>query len=722
MQKGQLEGQNPYTTSQSGEQYGQAQQPYYPYQPQPTYQPYPLPGYQQYQYSQYQQMSEEEQKLFQQWKADEKEKRKLPTKRGQDRYEDDQNNEEIYNTPSKKQALPTNDLPRGNQVEQAIAEMWDGRNDGIRQVMIEMGQGHEKSLRKLGDVSDATKEAMKKNIIITLQERVVTNPLGQTEKEFCTTINNFMKRFGLKQLNSDDILPATNTSKKKWSLQTYRAGTFRAADLNVATRLMLLLLTDSRRDKEAFEEVYQHDPQVVAGKLTSSPSPQGRSNTTHTKKGKCRYGATCYSKGCRFEHPQNLSTTFDSVSKTDLVPVRNNSFHDNYGLQRFDITQGYPNRGRSGRGGRTRFTGSRTEYSNRGRVKAEEKIRNDRRSYSQSTYKQQAYNRSEPGRDNHYQDKNSPRMPNSEEEQHNFSGPPQMKLEEATSQNEESEMPRSTEGRRQKEILDAIEAEEKIRKEKAEKEEKEKRRKEKEELERKQQEEAKAQEEKEKKEQEAKETLQKQQRNHDKMISTLVLDMGEEETMTHVTTKVLKHQWITLQEYAKDEIPPEHYDILYNSLTKEQKEEQKPRLSLNVSKISEEEKNKMFGHTEYWNKEEEDKELIFVPHSATARVILAKILEGKFPEDVHVPKSPDANRKKIEFNTEEMIQIAQEVTKNFWLSCLINERILQKELRTIRQYTANRNIRVQTYMKKAIDSWNTADMKQNIEAVFGDVT
>ena len=92
-------------------------------------------------------------------------------------------------------------------------------------------------------------------------------------------------------------------------------------------------------------------------------------------------------------------------------------------------------------------------------------------------------------------------------------------------------------------------------------------------------------------------------------------------------------------------------------------------LSLNMTKDNAENTNKLFADQEYHNhgndESSKDKTLIFVPHSATARAILATVLEEKFPEKTEVPFTQHEQQKKVDFNDEELTQVAQEVTKFF---------------------------------------------------------
>jgi hypothetical protein len=278
--------------------------------------------------------------------------------------------------------------------------------------------------------------------------------------------------------------------------------------------------------------------------------------------------------------------------------------------------------------------------------------------------------------------------------------------------------------------LDAIEEDIRLEKEKKEKEEKERLKKEKEEQEREEAERAKALEEKEKKDKKAREEAKFHQRNCDKMIATTFLDLttkeegSAEKSLALITTTIQKHQWTTLQEYAKEEIPTKYYETLISTFTETQKSEPKPMLSLNMTKDNAENTNKLFADQEYHNhgndESSKDKTLIFVPHSATARAILATVLEEKFPEKTEVPHTQHEQQKKVDFNDEELTQVAQEVTKKFWLSCLINKSVFKEELRQIRQYTAKRTVTVMTYMTRALQRWDTSDLEQSMEFMFGE--
>ena len=239
-----------------------------------------------------------------------------------------------------------------------------------------------------------------------------------------------------------------------------------------------------------------------------------------------------------------------------------------------------------------------------------------------------------------------------------------MKREKTTvpEEKDKKERPTTTEGRRQKELLDAIEEELRLEKEKKEKEEKERQRKEKEEQKRKELEKAKAQAEKEKKDEEARKEAKFHQKNCDKMIATTLLTTGEnsseEKTLAKTIAEIQQHQWKCLQEYAKDEIPPEYYDTLLDTFTEEQKKDPKPMLSLNMNKDNADDTSKLFADQEYHNQGDDennkDRTLIFVPHSATARAILAKILEEKFPEDNEVPHSQHEQQKKSTSTTKSL--------------------------------------------------------------------
>ena len=51
---------------------------------------------------------------------------------------------------------------------------------------------------------------------------------------------------------------------------------------------------------------------------------------------------------------------------------------------------------------------------------------------------------------------------------------------------------------------------------------------------------------------------------------------------------------------------------------------------------------------------------------------------------------------------------------------MINKSVFKEELRQIRQYTAKRTVTVMTYMTRALTRWDTSDLEQSMEFMFGE--
>ena len=51
---------------------------------------------------------------------------------------------------------------------------------------------------------------------------------------------------------------------------------------------------------------------------------------------------------------------------------------------------------------------------------------------------------------------------------------------------------------------------------------------------------------------------------------------------------------------------------------------------------------------------------------------------------------------------------------------MISKSVFKKELRQIRQYTAKRNVKVILYMTRALAKWDTSDLRQSMEFMFGE--